>query len=400
MQGANGTAWEQFLRYLHQTEGGGTITQNSEGVDCYTVNPDGGGGSAVGYGVDIATHGDKLRAMGYSTEIGSLIPVSVVDPIEEEEVKARYTDVQNLANASGISLTQYQIFALTSRTYNYGFAGGTGQATGSFRYPSTLTFVEAYKKYYTSIDNDDYYGDYTKTDFNNGLYTEYMTALWYASGGQPEGWVTRRKSEWCLFQTGYYGWGLQNGNVYPVGFDEYWQDAGVFYTNLNNEDGTANEEAIQELEYVLEKEHNIIASGKGFNRWVNVPGGDTDNETRRAVTGKYHGYKETSGVPKGNNGLSTYQCTWWAQGRASEYLENYGTVYKTYPTNEGNGGEYFKKNRENGWFNYGSTPKPNSLLSTTGSSGEGHVMYIEAVDTINGYYYASEAGSGAKWRRN
>lgn len=398
MQAASGAAWEQFIRYLHQAEGGGTITQNSEGVDCYTVNPDGGGGAAVGYGVDIATHGDQLRAMGYSTEIGALIPVSVVDQIEEVVVKARYTDVQNLVNANGINLTQYQIFALTSRTYNYGFTGGTGQATSSFKYPSTLTFVEAYKQYYSNIDNDEYYGDYTKTDFENGLYTQYMTALWYLNGDQPEGWVTRRQSEWCLFQTGYYGWGLQNGNTYPVGFDEYWQDTGVFYTNLNNEDGTANEEAIQELEYALEKEHNLVASGKGFNNWkINI-----SDEARKEVTGKYHGFKGVDGNGRilGNNNLSVYQCTWWANGRASEYLENYGTVYKSYPTNEGNGGEYFKKNRENGWFNYGSTPKPNSLLSTTGSDGYGHVMYIEAVDYVNEYYYASEAGSGEKWRRN
>lgn len=34
---------DQFVRYLHSWEGGGTIVKNSKGVDCYKVQPDGGG---------------------------------------------------------------------------------------------------------------------------------------------------------------------------------------------------------------------------------------------------------------------------------------------------------------------------------------------------------------------
>ena len=393
-QNSSVAAWEQFIRYLHIAEGGGSVTKNSSGEDCYTVQ-----NGAVGYGVDIATHGDKLRAQGYDTSEGSLIPVSVVDPIENEVVKARYNDIENLVNANGIQLTQYQIFALVSRTYNYGFSGGTGQATGMFKYPSTLTFVEAYKQYYASIDNESYYGDYTKTDFSNGLFTQYMTWLDYANTGtHPDGWETRRKSEWCLFQTGYYGWGLQN-NAYPQGFDEYWVATKTLGVDLYNADGPVNEDKMQELEYALEDEHNIIKSGKGFNNWVSIPEGDTDNETRRKVTGTFHGFsgEVRGGTPRGNNGLSTYQCTWWANGRASEFLSVYGTKYKSYPSAEGNGGQYYVINKNRGWFKYGSEPKPNSLLSTSSSSGEGHVLYIEAVDYKNRVYYASEAGSGYKW---
>ncbi len=218
-ESASESSWEQFTRYLRQTEGGGEIYKNSAGVDCYKVNPDGGGGSAVGYGVDIATHGGKLRKLGYQTTIGSLIPVSVVDPIEKKEKEARYNDVEKLSSDNGLNLTIFQKYALTSRTYNYGFAGGTGQATGSFIYPSTLTFVQAYKNYYKQSDT--HYGDYTKMNLNHQLFTKYMTWLNYTDGTHPEGWETRRKSEWCLFQTGYFGWGLKNGGKYPEGFDEY-----------------------------------------------------------------------------------------------------------------------------------------------------------------------------------
>lgn len=38
-----------------------------------------------------------------------------------------------------------------------------------------------------------------------------------------------------------------------------------------------------------------------------------------------------------NNGLSYLQCTWWANARASTYLSKFGTKYKSYPTNNGNG---------------------------------------------------------------
>ena len=96
------------------------------------------------------------------------------------------------------------------------------------------------------------------------------------------------------------------------------------------------------------------------------------------------------------NQLSPFQCTWWANGRASMYLEQYGTKYKKYPTQMGNGGEYYSKNISGGWFNYGSTPKPNSLVSMPSGSSYGHVAYVEGV-TSDGIWI-SDAGSGRSWR--
>ena len=99
--------------------------------------------------------------------------------------------------------------------------------------------------------------------------------------------------------------------------------------------------------------------------------------------------------------LGIYQCTWWAYGRASMYLESQG-IADAYPTQYGNGGDYWKENIKGGWFNYGKTPKPNSLLSkagtgTTGINACGHVMYVEAVDQINQRIYVSHAGGGTTW---
>jgi surface antigen len=95
------------------------------------------------------------------------------------------------------------------------------------------------------------------------------------------------------------------------------------------------------------------------------------------------------------SGLTPFQCTWWANGRACMYLEQYGTKYTKYPTQIGNGGDYYNENLKGGWFNYGSTPKVNSIISWRG--GEyGHVAYVEGV-TDDGIWI-SDAGSGVAWR--
>ena len=96
------------------------------------------------------------------------------------------------------------------------------------------------------------------------------------------------------------------------------------------------------------------------------------------------------------NELSKFQCTWWANGRASQYLSEHGTKYTQYPTQSGHGGQYFSVNKSNGYFKYGQTPKANSIISWTKSGGYGHVAYVEGV-TSDGIYI-SHAGSGKSWR--
>lgn len=169
-------------------------------------------------------------------------------------------------------------------------------------------------------------------------------------------------------------------------------------SELYNADGSVNEAKMQELECALERDHNLVTSGNGFytdwnNRNVT---GNNATALKRKVTGTFHGYNPSTGM--GNNGLAIYQCTWWANGRASEYLSQYGTKYKKYPTNNGNGGDYYLKNKNNGWFEYGSEPRPNSIFSYNNTSKiYGHVVYVEAVDYVNKYIYVSEAGGGTHW---
>ena len=150
--------------------------------------------------------------------------------------------------------------------------------------------------------------------------------------------------------------------------------------DLYNSDGTVNEAKIDDLEKQLT---SIIGVSKT---------GDISGYNKSQTSSPYH--------KAPINSLQGLQCTWWAWGRGYEYLctiQN-TTITKTqYAAIIGNGGEFYKKNKAAGLFNYGSTPKPNSLVCYRDPGGVGHVAYVEAVDYTNSVYYESECGAGVRW---
>lgn len=338
-------------------------------------------GLAVGYGVDIATHGAKLRNLGYSTTEGSLIPVEIVDQIEAEEIKN--VQKQVIDKTSGLDLTQYQVYALMSRCYNYGITGGIERATRSFIYPSSETFVSAYEKYYSSINNEEYYGDYRKTNFDNGLFTSYMTWLnYYPSGTHPSGWEYRRKSEWSLFQTGYFGYDIKYGSGH--GMDEYCTNsvgATDFTNNINlyNVDGSVNQESINQLEtWITEDLLNTVEHSRNYARQNGPFAKWWDSENNWFTSA---GYK--------------FQCTWYVYGRVNQFLELYGTKYNNWLGTRDNACRWYSSGQE--YFNCGQEPRQNSIVVWKDGSNAGHVAYVEAVDEINQYVYISHAGGGKSW---
>lgn len=184
---AGGTAFEQFIKYLHAWEGGA-----SQDGKYYIVQSDGSnGGSAVGHGVDIAANGAELRAAGYNTSIGSKIPVDVVDAIEKRVINSQLADIKS--KTKGLNLKEYQIYALLTRQYN----------TGHF--PSE--FVNTYKTYWNS-KKDDKYGKKDSVDYNHKLYTNLLSKPITSKLEVVNGLINRRKSEWLLFQTGYFDRGV------------------------------------------------------------------------------------------------------------------------------------------------------------------------------------------------
>lgn len=93
-----------------------------------------------------------------------------------------------------------------------------------------------------------------------------------------------------------------------------------------------------------------------------------------------------------------WQCTWWAWGRAAQYLQlAHGQSLTTLcdgETNMGNGADYYR-NLSKYFVSSKTTPKANSIISWSG--GEyGHVGYVEAVDA--GGIWVSMADAGHAWR--
>lgn len=160
-------------------------------------------------------------------------------------------------------------------------------------------------------------------------------------------------------------------------FGESIMNNSDFYggTEIYNSNGSVNEDKIKELDNYLTR--TILNTTHHWRTYANQ-------------SGPFAKWWDPS-----NNPLEAFQCTWWTNGRASQFLELNGTKYKKYPTAYGNGGDYYDVNKNNGYFNYGMTPKKNSIISWK-SGSYGHVAYVEAVDA-NGDIWISHAGSGQSW---
>lgn len=328
----------QFKRWLRSKEGHEGLSSDGTKYKVGLVK----GHRTVGYGIDLETSGREaeIKALTGMTEIkeGDFIDVEIIDAIEEDCIQNAIKTVES--NTNGLNLKEYQKYALASRVYNCGSAGAFTERNGK-------KFVEAYSDYWK--DTDDEYGKSESSDmYNHKLYTKYMSLP--DNGGTL---TNRRKSEWILFKTGYFD-----------SLGEYYVEANRYSIegiNLYNTDGSVNKTELNKLEQQLTTEVN----------------------TR---SGKYM-----------NNGLQYKQCTWWTYSRASEYLG------KPYPKQAngtvGNGGQWYEVNKKNGWFEYGSEPRANSIICWNNKSAGayGHVAYVEAVDTVNKKIYISHAGNGTDW---
>lgn len=344
-----GSASQLLREYIREWEFGNNALTNEDGTK-YIIVDDGYGNLAVGYGIDIYNGGyaDLFLAAGYKIELGAEVDVEFVDALEEQTINNMTESVK--AITSGLDLTEYQLAALISRSYNCGVNGALKNAFGS----PARDFVDSYIAYWNQEEDDQFEERNSNADFNHSLYTQYMSKMVYASGSYSQGLARRRRSEWTLFQTGYYDvigkWHFSGGGI------------------------TTDEEA-QALQEQIE------------NEWINTKYHHGNSAYQSGPFAKWW----TSPI----NILQPFQCTWWANGRASKYLEEYGTgEYTQYPTQYGDGKDYYFVNLANGWFESGSTPRANSIVSWT--HGEyGHVAYVEGVGSDG--IYISHAGGGESW---
>lgn len=175
-------------KYILSFEGS---TEISPDGTMYRIERDEAAGTlAVGHGVDLIAggFGEVLAAAGYPTEEGAWVPVDVVDALCDGAITDHVDAVK--AATSGLNLEEYQIHALASFCYNLGD-------------DYLDEFVSAYKAYWKETDNL-FDGVNTNANLSHGLYTNYFSQYVHAGGEVLPGLVTRRRSEWTLFQTGYY----------------------------------------------------------------------------------------------------------------------------------------------------------------------------------------------------
>ena len=115
-------------------------------------------------------------------------------------------------------------------------------------------------------------------------------------------------------------------------------------------------------------------------------------------------FKSTTADGVGRNvvGLQLFQCTWWAESRATLYVMSVAPDKFTYTSMASgeNGGGVARDlaNRYGVTFNQDpSKVVPNSIVSLVSTAPWHHVAYVEAVDYKNKCYYISHAGGGYSW---
>lgn len=386
-----GMSDDLLMAYLHAWENEDGPSTSSDGKN-YIVESDGGGGAAVGYGVDIAAHGDEIRAAGYSTSIGSEIPVDFVDELEKTEIDACKQVVEEATE--GLNLQEYQKHALISRVYNCGSGGWEDHAVNSG------PFADAYKTYWKSTDLN--YGRKASEEmFDSSLYTNYLKKPNTAGGSYNQGVQNRRDSEWVLFKTGFYGYGRSKEEVQVF----YYDYVKVFDTGYGNWDGSGNTFGINIIVGGHVNEDNMTKLRKALEDYYGLPHITQPIDSSGDVSVSQRNIRKSTGYAKYDytKVLEPAQCVWWAYVRSNQYLSAYGKKYKSIDEAK----KYVKVTRGgtygNGcmWgerysqvFNSGKVPKTNSLFSY--GSGVGHVGYVEAVD--GKYMYITHCGSGKYWR--
>ena len=372
-----------------------------------------GGNRTVGYGIDLDAGGKEeeiKKASGLSViNAGDLIEIAIVDAAEDEVLKGFYDKMKGFT--SELELPEYQLHAMVSRAYNCGpgSLSGTGTSTGAIGIRNGLNFIQAYNTLWNKETDDLYetlYEQYKSAEsssgsaikgqvnYENALYKDYMSSPTNPGTSVEQGLINRRKSEWTLFSTGYYD-----------SLSRFWSRGGfasAFGLELNNSDGSANEENLLKLQAYFEENvfANIIHTESTVS-WKSFTLPSQYNEYYVSIVqGKFFQRYGNSGHT-GPSGF-LFQCPWWALARASTYL------YERDPVRFANGLGGGMGNGDSCAINVAKTYnlpletdsyniRPNSIISMVNGGAYGHVAYVEAVDYVNGYYYVSHCGSGKSW---
>ena len=268
-----------LVEYIHYFEHSTPPPTNADGTK-YIIENDGAGNAVVGYGVDIFNGGfvDEFTQAGYPTHIGGEVDKEFVDNLERREIQECLDAINSIT--AGLNLKGYQINALVSRAFNCGIAGAVSFTRGS---PS-MNFVDSYNTYWNESD-DQFEAKDSNANFTHSLYTQYMAKPVTAQGyGYMPGLETRRKSEWILFQTGYYDvldkWHSEGGSGETIpangdGYDhEYTSSTGRTYREYKQWKGSYSN-----MIFSYYKPQTLAQAGCSITSVAVVTSGYNNNQT-------------------------------------------------------------------------------------------------------------------------
>ena len=330
--------------YLATILGGETVVTAGHGFTNYAV------GSALSKSIIDTNNWSKYfqyNGATYYMMEGSCVPQKVIDELSLTSVEEGYAaSVENAATSLGVTLTQYQLDALTDYAYNTG---------------SAYTVIEAYKN-----------------DGLEGMWNVMKETVHTQDGNVAKGLLSRRKAEMALFVTGdYTDQGKFYGRNYNYGTDEY--------NDYNSEK-------------IVERQAECAALLTDVDGLVNVNGYKARLKRPQRTNAYYYVQdKDNYGRPSLEG-----ECAWYARYRAEEILALAGSDKQILHSR--NGGEYCDIPEANdGTFKKVTDykkAKPGSLISWANDS-YGHVAVVEMVDDegitvseggIGTGYYIKEIG--------
>lgn len=330
--------------YLAATLGGETVVTAGHGFTNYAV------GSALSKSIIDTNNWSKYfqyNGATYYMMEGSCVPQKVMDKLSISSIEESYgASVTNDANSLGVTLTQYQLDALTDYAYNTG---------------SAYAVISAYKE-----------GGLEK------MWEVMKETVYTQDGNIAQGLLSRRKAEIALFVTGdYTDQGKFYGRNYNYGTDEY--------NDYNSEK-------------IVERQAECAALLTDVDGLVDVNGYKARlKRPQRTNSYFYVQDKDNYGRPSLEG-----ECAWYARYRAEEILALAGSDKQILHSK--NGGEYCDIPEANdGTFKKVTDykkAKPGSLISWANDS-YGHVAVVEMVDDegitvseggIGTGYYIKEIG--------
>lgn len=353
------------------------ITEDKEKYKCYEDVKDSRyfGYSVLHYYKGKYNNKDEYAEVGVDItkyyDIGTELDANIVDQVKQAIIDRNRKNIESKLKKAKIELNENQLCALDVITYQYGIG-------------IIDEFISKYKEYGDTTEfceNFEYKGD-------KPFYTGY-------TGDDTNFGKRRGTANWTIFHENKFiasdGKELEDAGS---GFGTWDGSGNTFGINIFI-NGHVNEDNMTKLRKALEDYFGLPHISMPIEGSLWVCDIAVNHSTIRASEG-YKKYDYTKA-------LEPAQCTWWAYVRANQYLEAYGTKYKSIDEAKqrvkitDGGGSYgdggLWGGRYSQVFKSGSTPKTNSLFSY--GNRPGHVGYVEAVD--GEYMYISHCGSGKTW---